>query len=80
MAIVHKISSRDEVYVMRFVNDFFRYFYLTNNTNCHNITEILLKVALNTPAASYRQTLSHKVVLSTPHHEQDSHNIGCDRY
>jgi hypothetical protein len=26
------------------------------------------------PAASHRQTLSHNVVSSTPHHEQDSNS------
>ena len=31
------------------------------------------------PVTSHRQTLSHNVVSSTPHHEQDS-NSGGDRH
>jgi hypothetical protein len=40
----------------------------TNKTHCHDITEILLKVVLNTPVASHWQPLSHNVVSSTPYH------------
>jgi hypothetical protein len=49
----------------------------------HDITEMLLKVALNNhihhqsifwPASSHWQTLSHKVVSSTPRHERYSHS------
>ena len=53
------------------------------NTTFNNISVISLKSVLlveetgvprenNWPAASHRQTISHNVVSSTPHHERDS--------
>jgi hypothetical protein len=55
-----------------------------NETDRHDITEILLKVALNTitqvqrenhrPAASHRQTLPQNVVSNTPRHERGSNS------
>jgi hypothetical protein len=53
----------------------------TNKTDFHDITEILLKVALNTiyrenhqPAVSHRQTWSHNVVSSAPCNERGSNS------
>ena len=80
----------------------------TNKTDCYDITEILLKVALNTinnkqtismlsvvlveeisypeknhpTVAGHWQTLSHKVVLSTPLHRRElkKHNLTGDSH
>jgi hypothetical protein len=56
--------------------------YMVFNATFNNISVILWQSVLlveetgkkHQPAASHRQTLSHKVVSSTPHHERDSNS------
>jgi hypothetical protein len=64
----------------------------TNKTGCHDITEILLKVLLNTIiltpiyilqkcTTSHRQTFWHNVVSSIPHRSGIwTHNVSGDRH
>jgi len=49
------------------------------NATFNNISVILVKETgvpeeTHRPAASHWQTLSHNVISSTPHHEQDSNS------
>ena len=47
-----------------------------SNTSAISWWSVLLPEYLSTcqPAASHRQTLSHKIVLNKPRHERDSHS------
>jgi hypothetical protein len=55
-------------------------FHCTNITDSHNITEILLKVALNTINLNLNQTITSKPIFLEGVSRIRSHNVSGDRH